>query len=281
MVTQNSFFNKKKMAETKRSYDIHLDDEKLGSERLIECHIIEDPNVGKDEVIIVSFDIETIGQYMHKNAMVELGAVAFVAGEQDMRVLGTFEGHLAIPEGCEFEARCEREFWDVHKAAEKKLVQQCSIEPGLTMLSFLSWVHKLREVCIPDEDRPEQRIRFASDAVYFDAAWVSYYLNKYADHPALHQFFSTEKRGTFMPVLDTNSFNRGVAKATLDQELAAMRGPEGWFSSDKAMLGALGLATCKPPVPHDHRAVNDAHAIGWKYFRAIRKIKSQPRRSFS
>lgn len=261
------------MAAAKYCYEVHIEDEKLGKSRLIECHIVENSNVGNDDVIVVSFDIETIGQYMDKNAMVELGAVAFVGDGQEMRVIGTFEGHLAIPEGCGFEGRCEKEFWDVHKAGEKQLVQDCTIPPEITMLAFRSWVHELHKRCIPNETRPERRIRFASDAVYFDAAWVSYYLSKFADHPVLHQFFSTEEKGSFMPVLDTNSYNRGIAKATLEQELKAMRGPTGWFSSDSAMLDALGLATCKPPVSHDHRAVNDAHAIGWKYFRAIRKIK--------
>lgn len=252
----------------KHAYSVSIEDLHLGKDRVVQSHIVKDHAIGPDDVICISFDIETTGQYMHRNGMPELGAVAFVDNNGEMREIGTFEGHLALPEGCGFERSCEVEFWDVHKVEEKKLVQACTLAPEVAMTAFVEWVEQIRFLCLPSDPNPQRRIRFVTDAAYFDAGWVSYYLCRFANHATLHQFF-----GGFMPLIDTNAFNRGVAGVTLEDELEEFRGPKGWFSSDGAARKKLGLEDKSPPTAHDHRAVNDAHAIGWKYHRVTTALK--------
>ena len=226
-------------------------------------------------VIGIGFDIETIGGCMTKNAMSELGAVAIAIEDCDKkRVLGSFEGHMKIPEGCAFEERCEKEFWDVHKPQEKAKVLACQKEPEDVMRAFINWVFFVRDTFGGGEAR---NVRFLTDAAYFDAGWVSYYLGKYADHFPLHTFFSEPEKSRFKPVLDTNAFFRGLAKADLNDELQVELGPDGWFSADKAMRKALDvLDDDKSDVKHDHRAVHDAESILKKYLIAVKYMKIPP-----
>jgi hypothetical protein len=221
--------------------------------------------LGFNDVIGICLDIETIGSCMTKNAMSELGAFAIRVGECDEKMmLGTFEGHMKIPEGCGFEERCEREFWDVHKVDEKKRVLACQSEPTDVMRAFVDWVHAVRNRYVGSDSAI--RVRFFTDASYFDAGWVSLYLTKYADYHPLHLFFSSHEKTLFSPVLDTNAFYRGIMRATPSDELAAERGPDGWFSVDKAVRKALSIPDDeKPGTKHDHRAVNDATNIMMKY----------------
>lgn len=222
-------------------------------------------NLGHNDVIGICLDIETIGACMTKNAMVELGAMAICVGECDERMtLGTFEGYMKIPDGCGFEKRCESEFWDVHKVDQKKRVVACQTEPTDVMHAFVDWVYAVHKRYVGDDS--EVRVRFLSDASYFDAGWVSHYLTKYADHHPLHLFFSSHEKTRFSPVLDTNAFYRGIARTTPNDELTAERGPDGWFSADKAVRNALAIPDDKKPsTKHDHRAVNDATNIMMKY----------------
>ena len=226
-------------------------------------------------VIGIAFDIETIGGCMTKNARSELGAVAIAIEDHDKkRVLTSFEGHMKIPEGCGFEERCEKEFWDVHKPQEKANVLACQTEPQDVIRAFVNWVYWIRDKYGGGEAR---NVRFLTDAAYFDAGWMSYYLTKYADHHPMHTFFSEPEKSRFKPVIDTNAFFRGLARAGLSEELKVELGPDGWFSADKAMREALDVADDdKPDVEHDHRAVHDAESILKKYLIALKYMNMPP-----
>jgi DNA polymerase III epsilon subunit-like protein len=252
-----------------------MEDTVCGDKRIIEAKIDKAVVVDHDDVIVISFDIETTGQSFEKNAMVELGAVAFIPGyDEELRTLGTFEGHLAIPEKKGFEKLCEIEFWDVHKVDEKKIVLECTIDPTEVMTRFVEWVKNIQAAFIPNEQFPHHRIRFIGDALFFDAAWVSFYLDKYINHPVLHQFFSTPEKGSFSPLIDTNAYNRGIAMSSVQDELEGSRSEKKWWSSDLAAKLKLKLDTeKKSPIHHDHRAVNDARSIAWKYNYVVQGAK--------
>ncbi len=219
-------------------------------------------------VIGIGFDVETTGGCMTKNAMTEFGAVAIAIEDCDKRrVLARFEGHMMIPEGCGFEEKCEKEFWNVHKVQEKIQVLACRQDPADVMRAFVAWVFKIRDTYAGGEAR---RVRFITDAAYFDAAWMSHYLTKYADHDPMHTFFSDATKSRFKPVIDTNAFFRGVANIGLrlefDEELLYSR-----FSCGKAVRLALSVPDDeKPDTPHDHRAVNDAQNIIEEYLIILR-----------
>ncbi len=226
-----------------------------------------DPPV--EGVVVITFDVETIGDSMTKNAMVEVGCTAAPLSGNEPRILARFEGHMKIPEGCGFEERCEREFWDAQKPGEKQRVLTCQTEPEDVMRGFVMWVDNLRKSFGLDA----RRVRFATNAPYFDAAWMSYYLNKYADHNSLHTFFSEPGKPRFKPVLGTNDFFRGVARKTLNDELSIELGPDGWFSADEAVREALSIPIHdKPDVEHDHRAVHDAENILKKYLIVLKHL---------
>ena len=212
---------------------------------------------------------------MTKNAMTEIGAVAIAAGDYEQRrVLARFEGHMKIPTGCSFEPRCEREFWDVQKPDGKKRILSCETEPAKVMRAFVDWVSVVRERYAGGEHR---RVRFLSDAAYFDAAWMSHYLTKYLDHPPMHTFFSEEGKSRFKTVIDTHAFFRGVAGADLNSELVVeLGGPDGRFSAEMAVRTALCIPDSeKPAVKHDHRAVHDAQNIMEIYLIVIRYIRAR------
>ncbi len=214
-------------------------------------------------VIGIGFDVETIGGCMTKNAMTEFGAVAIAIEDRDKRrVLARFEGHMRIPEGCGFEEKCEKEFWDVHKVQEKSQVLACRQDPADVMRAFVAWVFKIRDTYAGGEAR---RVRFITDAAYFDAGWMSHYLTKYADHEPMHTFFSDATKSRFKPVLDTNAFFRGVANVGLHNEFAEEM-LNSYFSARKAARLALSIPDDeKPYTEHDHRAVNDAQNIIEEY----------------
>lgn len=227
-------------------------------------------------VVGIAFDIETTGGDMEKNALVELGAVAIDVSKTDkpVTVLARFEGRMKIPEGRGFEEQCEKEFWDVQKPGEKQRVLACKTEPEDVMHAFVKWAFDVKEFHAGPPGA-KQHVRFMSDAAFFDAAWVSMYLAKYANHYPLHTFFSTPTQSCFRPVLDTNAFYRGVAGKTLIDELEAECGEDGWFSAEKALKKSLRIPeTDTIDVEHDHRAVNDAESIAKKYARAVRYLVS-------
>lgn len=227
-------------------------------------------------VIGIAFDVETTGGCMTVNAMTEVGAVAMAVEDYEQRrVLARFEGHMKIPEGCGFEERCEKEFWDVHKVEGKQRALGCQKEPQDVMRAFVDWVSEVRVRYAGGEAR---RVRFLSDAVYFDAAWMSHYLTKYASHYPMHTFFSEPSKSRFKPVIDTNAFFRGVANVDLSGELAVELGPEGRFSSSKAARSALSIPEGeKPDVEHDHRAVHDAESIMKEYLIVTRYLRGRAR----
>lgn len=236
-------------------------------------------NIGSDaiadgtSVLVIAFDVETIGACMTKNAMPEIGAAAALMSKPEALV-STFEGHMKIPEGCGFEERCEREFWDVHKKDAKHRVLSCETEPEVVMRAFVDWVHATATRTFGAGVDYRDRVRFVSDAAYFDAGWVSLYLTKYAGHHPLHLFFSTNAATKFSPVIDTNAFYRGVARVTPEDELAIKRGPAGWFSADTAVWKALVIPESeKPDTQHDHRAVNDATNILQRYLTVLKYVK--------
>ncbi len=209
-------------------------------------------------VIGIAFDVETIGGCLTKNAMPELGAVAMAVEDVDKRrVLARFEGHMNIPKGRGFEPQCEKEFWDVHKPREKAKILACQTSPEAVMRSFVQWVFEVRKRYAGGDS---SRVRFVTDAAYFDAAWVSQYLTTYADHYPLHTFFSDNERSRFNTVIDTNAFFRGIARASLNDEIYFK------FSSSAAVRTALNIPdTEQPDVDHDHRAVHDAENIMKEY----------------
>jgi DNA polymerase III epsilon subunit-like protein len=225
-----------------------------------------------DGVVGIAFDVETTGGSMSENAMVELGAVAMAIDDtKNVTVLATFEGHMKIPEGRGWEKRCVEEFWNVEKPDEKQRVVDCQTEPEDVMRAFTDWVFGVRDRYAGGEPtNGEQRVRFLSDAAYFDAGWVAMYLAMYAKHFPLHTFFSKSGKSCFRPVLDTNAFFRGIVGTTLNDELEAERGPDKW-SVEKAVRNFLDVPEDdKVDVEHDHRAVHDAESIMKKYMLVLR-----------
>ncbi len=224
------------------------------------------------KVIGIALDVETTGPCMTKHAMTEFGAVAIALEDHsERRVLAHFEGHMKIPEGCKFEALCEKEFWDVHKPEEKQRALACQAEPADVMHSFIDWVRTVKDRYANGEAR---QVRFLCDAAYFDAGWISHYLTKYANHNPLHTFFSEPGKSRFKPVIDTNAFFRGVARIDLNDELDVEMGPDGRFSSSKAARKVLGIPDNeKSDVEHDHRAVHDAESIIKEYLIVCKYIR--------
>lgn len=223
--------------------------------------------LGPTDVLLVSFDIEGTGPSPVKNWMPSFGAVAMAASDTDKRVvLGRFRGQMKIPADREWEERTEREFWDRDDMKEAKArALRCTTEPEDVMRAFVKWVMDMRDYFVGSDD--SRRVRFLTDASYYDAGWMSIYLMQYADHYPMHTFFSEPQKSRFKPVIDTNAVFRGVAGATTRDELQAELDPEqGWFSSSKAARTALGVPKDEvPTAEHDHNPVNDAQNIIEQY----------------
>jgi hypothetical protein len=239
-------------------------------------------------VILVSFDVETTGGRLAKNAMVELGAVAKSAADDDdteKRVLTTFEGIMKIPEGRGWEERCEREFWDNPEnnlAAKKKRINECQTEPDDVMRAFVNWIENNVLTFLAGGD--PRRVRFVTDNAAFDPSWVNLYLDLYADHEPLHTFFTHDGVFRYAPIIDTNGVARGISGCTVDDEFVAQLkvdadGRPGWFSATGAARRLLGIPdSVKSQTVHDHRSVHDAQHIlesyqimmRWNKKRAVR-----------
>nr|QBK86652.1 MAG: hypothetical protein LCMAC102_04480 [Marseillevirus LCMAC102] len=217
-----------------------------------------------DDILLISFDIETTGSDPLQHAMVAFGAVAMSAKDVNNRcVLGRFRGQIKIPNGYGFEERCEKEFWDNNNMKDAKTrVLSCQTEPSDVMYAFVQWILQLRDRLVDGEAR---RVRFLTDAAYFDAGWMSLYLMKYANHYPLHTFFSEPTKSRFKPIIDTNAFFRGVAGTTVLDELAVELA-RGRFSASKAARDVLSIPDDEvPDVEHDHDPLNDAENILKEY----------------
>lgn len=111
------------------------------------------------------------------------------------------------------------------------------------------------------------RIKFINDNISFDMMWINYYLCKYANHFPLHVFYGRH----WSSVIDTSSYALALSKMTYEKVNDEIK-INGYFSEDKACRQALSISNIlKPPVKHDHTALNDAiyivyeHAIHMKH----------------
>lgn len=125
-----------------------------------------------EEFKIMAFDVETTGQYLGINAMIELSGVVM---NQDAEVLDKFKTSL-YSDGT-FEKKCKEEFWDKHPDVLKKILEN-SVNTKIGVLDFSQWVNSM--------DIKHNKPTRISDFACFDASWVDLYLAKYTKRPCLY-----------------------------------------------------------------------------------------------
>jgi hypothetical protein len=225
----------------------------------------------------IVFDIETTGSRLTKNAMIELGSA--IVNLETGTILDKLSLDIKMPSDREWEKRCLEGFWDnaewknledspeklkkkktyeINQAKRERVAKGLGDDPGEAMHKLVAWIKDgVHEYAQGDS----KRVFFLTDTVSFDACWINYYLDVYANHLPLHIFFS----GEFNDVICTNSFAQGITKVSYT-EIMECRINQGWFSREKHCRNTFSIPdTVQPETEHTHNAVDDATNIAQEH----------------
>lgn len=211
-----------------------------------------------NSVITISLDVETSGQDLIDNGMVELGARSLINNQRYL--LGGFNQLIELPETCHWEKACIETFWNSNENLKIKMSKIKNkigtMPPELVMKGFIKWCKEF--ILRGCANQQVNRIKFISDNCSFDVSWINYYLSKYAQHYPLHVFYDRY----WSAVIDTSSYAFGVSKLSYESVNEIIE-RNNYFSEDQACRKQLNIPiTIKPTTNHDHSAVNDATYIG-------------------
>lgn len=146
---------------------------------------------------VIAFDVETGGQFMDENQLLEVSGVVM---DLDGNILDSLKVSLKITQP--FEKRCMDEFWSKHKDVLDKIIAN-AIDASDAMLKFATWLDEMDE----KHDKP---IRL-SDFSCFDIAWINLFLSKYTNRPCVYHAKDKMKNDYEMwHVIDTWSMYLGA-----------------------------------------------------------------------
>jgi len=151
-------------------------------------------------ILLCAIDIETSGPKLIKNGILSIGICA-----------GTISGNIIVKKRIDVELEDEQDydkdtydnFWiknlDILNEIKKR-----PLKPKVAVGELMKIIDYLDE---------NFQLIIISDCVSFDVGFINYYLAKYLDRKPLTYNY----KGDFRPVYDSDSYNRGVIKASYKQ----------------------------------------------------------------
>lgn len=203
--------------------------------------------------VYLGIDIETTGQNLFRNAMIEIGASLMDETGEEIENVNLC---LEMPPGTEFEKKCLDTFWIDHQEQLMRIKNLC-IRPKIQMMKFADWIDKL-------DLKYGASLEILGDFALFDFAWINVYLSRYTDRPCLYNRAVRKEDGSvsyeFRRITDTNERYRGTLMITNPGA------EEGWRIEEK-----LGIQNTK--WGNDHYALNDARNIAANWLLYLKKYK--------
>ncbi len=151
-------------------------------------------------ILLCAIDIETSGPKLIKNGILSIGICA-----------GTISGNIIVKKRIDVDLEDEQDydkdtydnFW-IKNVDVLNEIKKNPLQPKNAILELMKIIDYL--------DQNFQLI-IISDCVSFDVGFINYYLAKYLDRKPLTYNY----KGEFRPVYDSDSYNRGVIKASYKQ----------------------------------------------------------------
>ncbi len=148
-------------------------------------------------ILLCAIDIETSGPQLIKNGILSIGICA-----------GTISGNIVLKKRIDikleedqiFDKHTYDNFW-IKNLNVLEIIKKNAIAPRDAMIEFMKIINYLDE---------NYQLIIISDCITFDIGFINYYLAKYLDRKPL----TYDYKDTFRPVYDSDSYNRGVVKAT-------------------------------------------------------------------
>ncbi len=148
-------------------------------------------------ILLCALDIETSGPKLIKNGILSIGICA-----------GTISGNIIVKKRIDLELEEDQtydkytydNFWTKNLNV-LETIKKDAINPKDAMIEFMKIINYLDE---------NFQLIIISDCVSFDIGFINYYLAKYLDRKPL----TYDYKDSFRPVYDSDSYNRGVVKAT-------------------------------------------------------------------
>jgi hypothetical protein len=148
-------------------------------------------------ILLCAIDIETSGPKLIKNGILSIGICA-----------GTVSGNIIVKKRIDlklegdqtFDKNTYDNFW-INNINVLETIKKDAINPKDAMIEFMKIINYLDE---------NYQLIIISDCITFDIGFINYYLAKYLDRKPL----TYDYKENFRPVYDSDSYNRGVVKAT-------------------------------------------------------------------
>lgn len=210
------------------------------------------------EHVVIAFDLEGSGQYVHANPIVEIGAVVKSMDTGDTIERFACMGQCRLDQ---FEKRCEDEFWNKKDPDKKrrKMYPTATPQPEMWKL-FRDFLKRIYEKF--------EKVDLVCDNPAYDAMFVTMGMQRYLDGKDLHYV-----SGTYRYISDSSSFT---------EALHLSRGLKWGDFETKLLDWYHNLCPMSEKAVHDHNPVNDAAFIanmwiaGHKYAETCGKHTGTP-----
>ena len=148
-------------------------------------------------ILLCAIDIETSGPKLIKNGILSIG---ICAGTVSGNIIVKKRIDLKLEDDQTFDKNTYDNFW-INNINVLETIKKDAINPKDAMIDFMKIINYLDE---------NYQLIIISDCITFDIGFINYYLAKYLDRKPL----TYDYKENFRPVYDSDSYNRGVVKAT-------------------------------------------------------------------
>ena len=148
-------------------------------------------------ILLCAIDIETSGPKLIKNGILSIG---ICAGTVSGNIIVKKRIDLKLEDDQTFDKNTYDNFW-INNINVLETIKKDAINPKDAMIEFMKIINYLDE---------NYQLIIISDCITFDIGFINYYLAKYLDRKPL----TYDYKENFRPVYDSDSYNRGVVKAT-------------------------------------------------------------------